>query len=86
MRTMTDVSIQFGYHPATKETAVTHDSLRGDYYAFAASIWDRIPDGPEKTIVLRKLQESLMYANLAVAMTAPMDTDTSAVARVLPSH
>lgn len=86
MRTLSEVESQFAYHPATASTAATHDHLRSAYSALASDIWPLIPDGPEKTLVMRKLQESLMYANLAVALTAPVDRDTAAVARVLPSH
>lgn len=84
MRSLDEVFDQFAYHPATKETAHVHDMLRKGYADHAADIWDMIPDGPEKTLCMRKLQESLMYANLAVALTAPIDRDTPDVARVLP--
>jgi hypothetical protein len=84
MRTIAEVENQFAYHPATKETAVVHDGLRCRFTAMAGDLWSLLPDGPEKTIVMRKLQEALMYANLAVALTAPEDQDTPAVARVVP--
>ena len=87
MRSLEDVLDQFAYHPATPATAPVHDAFRREYAAFAQGLWDLVPSGPEKTIVFRKLQESLMYANLAVALTAPADLGpTSAVARVLPDR
>jgi hypothetical protein len=84
MRTLPEVLDQFGYHPATPSTASAHNSLREIYKAQAKVIWNMIPDGPEKTICMRKLQESLMYANLAVALTAPVDEKTADIARILP--
>jgi hypothetical protein len=84
VRSLDEVANQFAYHPATLETAKTHDELRNVYIEHAQRIWELIPDGPEKTLAMRKLQESLMYANLAVALTAPVDHDTADVARVLP--
>jgi len=84
VRTLEEVQDQFAYHPATPTTATTHNELRAAFATHAAHIWELIPDGPEKTLAMRKLQESLMYANLAVAMTAPVDTLTPGVARVLP--
>jgi hypothetical protein len=86
MRNLDEVFEQFAYHPATPHTAKVHDMLRQGYADHAADIWDLIPDGPEKTLAMRKLQESLMYANLAVALTAPIDQDHSATARVLPGE
>lgn len=85
MRSIAEVKDQFAYHPATSETAKTHDQLRVAYAELAVDIWGIIPDGPEKTVVFRKLQESLMYANLAVALQAPLAADgTSGIARELP--
>ena len=84
MRTIEEVENQFAYHPATAMTAVVHDTLRIAFSELAAQIWYIIPDGPEKTIAMRKLQEGLMYANLAVALTVPTDSETASVARVLP--
>jgi len=72
LRTKEDITNQFGYHKATSETGPLHDSIRKDFITFAKNIYDVIPDGPEKTIVMRKLQEALMYTNLAVALTAPL--------------
>lgn len=85
MRTIHEVKNQLAYHPATQGTAKIHDELRIAFFEHAVAIWDLIPDGPEKTIVMRKLQEGLMYANLAVALQAPIDAETAGVARVLPS-
>jgi hypothetical protein len=85
MRTLDDAVDQFAYHPATEDTAPRHSQLRDECLAFLRRTWDLIPDGPEKTLALRGLQQWLMHAQLAVALTAPADlSGTRSVARVLP--
>lgn len=84
MRTLDEAVQQFAYHPATPETAVTYASLRDYVIELIDDTWDLIPDGPEKTLALRGLQQFLMHACLAVALTTPTDQVTAHVARVLP--
>lgn len=84
MRTLNDAVDQLGYHPATPDVAPKYATLRQAAIDLASDTWDLIPDGPEKTLALRGLQQWLMYANLAVALTVPLDLDTAHVARVLP--
>jgi hypothetical protein len=71
MRTLEDVLDQFAYHPATEDTAPRHDAIRSAFLSFAEQLWPLVPDGPEKTLVFRELQKGQMFANLAVALTAP---------------
>lgn len=85
MRTLEDVLDQFAYHPATPETAPKHAAIRDEFADFAERLWEFLPAGPEKTLVFRELQQAQMYANLAVALTAPADLSPArSVARVLP--
>jgi hypothetical protein len=87
MRTLDDALNQFAYHPATEDTAPRHAALRDETIAFAQRTWELIPDGPEKTLAYRGLQQFLMQANLALALTAPADRgETRAVPRVLPER
>lgn len=74
MRALSEVIEQFAYHPANAVSAPKHGALRTLYTNHAMDIWPLIPDGPEKTLAMRKLQESLMYANLAVALTVPSES------------
>ena len=85
MRSIEDAVNQFAYHPGTPETAVRHDGVRQAAIALTSKTWDLIPDGPEKTLALRGVQQFVMYANLAIALTVPADHETPQVARVLPS-
>lgn len=87
MRSLAEVLDQFAYHPATEQTAPLHAEIRDVFARLAAELWPLIPEmsGPERTLVMRKLQEAQMYANLAVALTAPADLSPArSVARVLP--
>ena len=71
MRTLTEGHDQFAYHPATEVTAPQHEAVRGLFLQLVDDLWRTVPDGPEKTLAFRKLQEAQMFANLAVALTAP---------------
>jgi hypothetical protein len=86
MRTREEAVQQFVYHPATAQSALQHSKVRDHFVATVHILWGLIPDGPEKTLTMRKLQEAAMYANLAIALGAPADvSETRSVARVLPS-
>lgn len=85
MRTLDEALDQFAYHPATPDNARRHSAVRDLLSQVVESLWELVPDGPEKTLAIRKLQEAGMYANLAIALTGPADTTaTRSVARVLP--
>ena len=85
MRTLEEALDQFAYHPATAVTAPKHAAVRRIAADTIAALWEVLPDGPEKTLAIRKLQEAAMYANLAIALTAGADLVTPEIARVLPA-
>jgi hypothetical protein len=86
MRSLDEVLDQFAYHPATEDTAPKHDAIRSAFLSFAGELWDLIPAGPEKTLVFRQLQQGQMYANLAVALTAPsVEPGTKLLVREIPA-
>ena len=86
MRTLDDALDQFAYHPATEDTAPRHDAIRSAFLSFVGEVWPLIPDGPEKTLAVRRLQESQMFANLAVALTAPsVEPGTVLLVREVPA-
>lgn len=86
MRTLNDALDQFAFHPGTPEVTGKYATLREAAAQLARDTWDLIPDGPEKTIAMRGLQQWLMNANLAIALTVPADHTTPEVARVLPDQ
>ncbi|MGZ4745692.1 MAG: Acb2/Tad1 domain-containing protein [Oryzihumus sp.] len=85
MRDLESALDQFAYHPATDVTAPKHAQVRSVLMDTVRQLWTVVPDGPEKTLAMRALQEAGMYANLAIALSAAVDDVTPHVARVLPS-
>jgi hypothetical protein len=76
----------FVYHPATPDTAHRHAAVREELVNTVRRLWTVVPDGPEKTLMIRDLQKAGMWANCAIALTAPADTGpTASIARVLPT-
>lgn len=57
----------FTYHPATPITGPIHDNIRATFRAAAHGLIDLLPEGPDKTLALRKLQEAMWSANACVA-------------------
>lgn len=56
----------FGYlKPSDEQQAVMAD-VRAAFCEFAATIDPRIPEGPDKTYLMRKLRECAMWANIAI--------------------
>lgn len=59
----------FGFHPAgTERKRNAHQTVRLTFYALALELNELLPEGPEKTIALRKLQDAAMAANASLAI------------------
>lgn len=84
MRTLDEALNQFAYHPATPQVGPLYAEMRAEVMSLTRRVWDKIPDGPEKTTAFRGLQQFLMHANLAIALTTPSDLEHPDVARVMP--
>jgi len=52
-------------NPTEYQKSAMHD-LRGYAAAYAKMIEDNVPDGPDKTYILRKLREVAMWVNVAI--------------------
>lgn len=61
----------FRFHPATAETGPIHDGIRGAFRQTARHLLSVLPEGPDKTVALRKLQDAMMSANACVANNYP---------------
>ena len=57
----------FTYHAPSPEQLVAYEKLRSDARIFANTINELVPDGPDKTVAIRKLRECTMTANAAIA-------------------
>lgn len=66
-----DIDKLFDHHPPKSEnTANLHAAVRREVKTTAAFFIAELPDSPEKTLAIRKLQEALMWANAAIAFNS----------------
>lgn len=56
----------FDYLKPSDEQLATMAGLRESFKQFVALVDDRVPDGPDKTYLIRKLREAAMWANVAI--------------------
>lgn len=62
-----EINRRFGYHPATPRTGPMFDKNRMGFIDLGLALNDRLPESREKSLAMTALQESLMWANAAVA-------------------
>lgn len=58
----------FKYHPPTLEAAQKYETIRDAAKHFALVIWKNCPYGSDRTAAIRKLRETVMTANAAIAL------------------
>lgn len=66
---LTDMSLHdstFGYLNPTEEQKEAMTLVRSAAADFATVLRYQVPDGPDKTYLLRKLREVSMWANIAI--------------------
>ena len=68
MRTIDEVYHAFTYHPPTGDQPLFYEGVRERAKNLATFVFDFIPESPERTIAIRKIQEAVMAANLACAL------------------
>lgn len=67
-----DLTHRFTYHPpVSSERAATHERIRRMGLAMAIELDDLIPDGREKALAMTHLEETVMWANAALARAVP---------------
>lgn len=66
-----DLENSFTYHPPTPEQIPKYEELRAAAKRFATKIAEIAPDGPEKTLAIRKVESAVMWANKAIACEKP---------------
>jgi hypothetical protein len=62
-----EIARRFGPHPPTPDTAPLFIENRVRVIDLAAFLDDALPDGREKALAFTALQETLMWANCAIA-------------------
>jgi hypothetical protein len=70
---LADVEHRFAFHPATEQTGPQHDAVRSAYRAMARYLVEAIPGGRHQSLALTSLQESMMWANAAIACDTVQD-------------
>ena len=71
----TNIDRIFTYHSPTEQQASRYKIIRTEARLFASMILVYCPDSPERTIAIRKLQETVMFANAAIAINEPDSTE-----------
>jgi hypothetical protein len=62
-----EIDKRFDYHAPDEEKATMHAIVRDSYKRLASNIADAIPASREQSLALTALEESLMWANAAIA-------------------
>lgn len=63
-----DLENVFTYHPPTDVVQIaTYQRVREGGLALARLIDESAPDGPEKALAIRKVQEAVMWTNAGIA-------------------
>ena len=71
-----ELSNRLGYHPASSaEIREMFEVNRQMFIGLALELNATIPEGREKEAMLTVLQEALMWANAAVAMKTPLESE-----------
>jgi hypothetical protein len=63
-----DLYQRFSFHPATDLTGPMHEEVRTRCYALARSLADSLPKCRETSLALTHLQNTMMWANAAIAI------------------
>ena len=68
-RTITDEEIDnwFKYHPPSQDQTYAYNRIREQGRKLAYTIRDNCPPGPDTTVAIRKVRETVMAANLSIA-------------------
>lgn len=78
-----DLDNRFAFHPATDdEKRAQHASARRGCGNLAAHLNDLLPEGREKSLAITKLEETMMWANAALAREDPVEPVENAVPAV----
>lgn len=67
-----DIENSFTYHPPSPDQIPRYEALRAAGKQLALAIDEHVPDGPSKTLAIRKVEAAVMWANKGIAC-APDD-------------
>lgn len=67
MPSQKDIDNWFMYHPPTPKQLVAYNDIRQAAKIYAETVNKYVPESADKMVAIRKIRESVMAANLAVA-------------------
>ena len=62
-----EINNWFSYHAPTPEQLIAYEDIRQAAKIYAETVNKHVPDSADKTAAMRKIRESVMASNLAVA-------------------
>jgi hypothetical protein len=63
----TELASRFTHHPPKGDQALRYEMIRDHAHNFAEFINEKCPDSREKSLAMTSLEESVMWANAAIA-------------------
>jgi hypothetical protein len=75
MRTLEDVERAFAVGWQDDVTAVAAGRIQNEFEELARTLWQHLPNGPEKTLALRSLWRTQSEAQLALCLAATPDPE-----------
>lgn len=67
-----DIENRFSFHPATTTTGPQHDAVRADLKRMALKLHKTLPPGRHRSLALTSLEETMHWANAAIACATPL--------------
>lgn len=58
----------FDYHKPSDAQVEKISIIRGAAKVFVCAIWAQCPDGPDRTVAIRKVHEAMMTANKSIVL------------------
>jgi uncharacterized protein len=83
MISQADINNWFSYHAPVPEQLAAYNDIRQAAKIYAETVNKHVPDSADKTAAVRKIRESVMAANLAVACNWPA---VEVVGTAIPPH
>lgn len=62
-----DIANRFTFHPASELTGPQHGQIRVACEQLAGTLNDLLPDGREKSLAITNVEQSMFWANAAIA-------------------